>query len=127
MITPSTPHDSRLLLVLIAASRADGAVSLLERVFIEDMMVSMSLPHDMQERYRRMLYGELPLPALTEGPLPTYPHRLDLFRKGLELAFSDGILHPGEKQTLDGLAETLELTPQDREAAWHQACEAVST
>ncbi len=118
--------DGQLLLVLIAAARADGAVSLIERVFIEDIMMRMSLSESQLMRYREMLYGELPAPALGDGPLPEYPHRLELFRKGLELALSDGILAPGEQRALDRIADTLGLTPEDRETAWHAAQAAAS-
>lgn len=128
MSTLKLYSDDRQALMhsLIATSRADGNVSMIEQVFIEGVMEVLELQPDVRVALRAMLMGDAPLPANAEEFLvEDYDTRLQIFERSLDLALADQEMHPQEHQHLERLIRRLALKHADQDRLWKQAMTAL--
>lgn len=112
-----------LMQAVIATAYADGEVAEVEKARISQLIDFLRLEGDARARVEAMMDAdarpELPAPA----DLPSYDMRLYTFQQALILAFEDGVIHRGEEEHLDSLAQALELRPGDVEKGWQRARE----
>ena len=59
----------------------------------------------------------------TVATMPAYHTRQYVFAQAVMLAYEDGVLHPGERDLLDKLADSLEIKPDDVDKAWRRGAE----
>jgi len=109
-----------LLETLIALAHADGDFSQDERDRIEGLIDFFNLKPWAEEQVRSVLENppqELP----TSETIPAYHTRMYVYTQAVMMAFEDGVIDDGERDLLEELGVSLDLSDEDINKAWFRA------
>ncbi len=121
-MSTTTDAEWYCLWTLVETAQADGVVSPLEVMFINNVMKNLHVDPEERARVKRMLRGEESLPELsTLKRVADYDTRLGIFTDAVELACADGEFNDLERTHIRKLVQRLELHPGDMQRAWDRA------
>jgi uncharacterized membrane protein YebE (DUF533 family) len=116
-------HNNRvsMLETMVAIAKADGNLQDCERERILSLMEQLRLESGDREHVKNLLEEctEVTLPSFQQ--LPSYDFRRFLFQQALLVAYEDGVIHRGETEALEVLAEKLQIDQEHQDMAWKMA------